>query len=695
VPTTSAELEFRSALESFRRGDHADAERRLKSAAQAEPRHAGVLNLLGALLASQERYREAEPFLRAATKIPPVSAATFYNHGLALQNLDRPRDALGAFEKALTKNPRSADAWFGRGSVLHESGKAEEAIACFDRALAIDPNHDRALANKGTALLRVRRYSEALFNFEACLRLNPTFAAAHLGKAAALYNQRQYGLALGSAETASSLGPDVAKAWETRANICRELGRLDEAIDSIGKAISLDPSNKEWRDTLIDLRLRACEWSHYQSDFAELREEIRAGRAVSPSLCLTFPFSAAEQFAAAQTRAMATPSARRSSSRNAAASQHGRIRIAYLSGELRNHATAHLFAGVIERHDKARFEVTILNAEPHDDSPVQKRIVAAVEAFVDVFQVDDDRLVEFIKKKEIDILVNLDFASERLRAAVFLARPAPVQVNYLGSPGTASAPNCDYLIADPIVIPPQESRWFVEKIIYLPDSYQPNDSKREVAERAISRREAGLPEAAFVFCCFNTDFKFNPDTFEAWSRILLACPGSVLWLLQDNAVVVGNLRKVAAARGVDPSRLIFAKRVVAAEHLARTRLADLFLDGWPYGAHTTASDALWVGLPVLTRVGETFASRVASSLVTAVGLPELIAPDREAFVATAIDLAANPERLRALKAKLVRNRATAPLFDTELYTRRLEAAFEAMHARRLANLPPDSIHIPA
>ena len=350
---------------------------------------------------------------------------------------------------------------------------------------------------------------------------------------------------------------------------------------------------------------------------------------------------------------------------------------------------------MIERHDKERFEVTILNTEPRDDSPEQKRIVDAVEAFVDVAQVDDDRLIESIKKKEIDILVNLDFASKRLRAAVFLARPAPVQVNYLGWPGTASAPNCDYFIADAIVIPPEETKWFAEKIVYLPDSYQPNDSKREVAKRAISRREAGLPDSAFVFCCFNSNFKLNPDTFEAWSRILLACPGSVLWLLQDNVVVVGDLKKEAAARGVDPSRLVFAKWVPAAEHLARNRLADLFLDSWPCGAHTTASDALWVGLPALTRVGETFASRVASSLLTAVGLPELIAPDREAYVATAIDLAANPERLRALKEKLDRNRATTPLFDTELYTRRLEAAFETMHARRLANLPPDHIHIPA
>ena len=373
----------------------------------------------------------------------------------------------------------------------------------------------------------------------------------------------------------------------------------------------------------------------------------------------------------------------------------GPIRIAYLSAELRNHATGHLLVGAIERHDRDRFELTVLNDAPRDGSSEQMRVIDAVDGFVDVFQFDDARLIEFIRQKEFDILVNLDFASERLRYAVLTAHPAPLQVNFLGSPGTAAAPNCDYFIADAIVVPPQETKWFAEKIVYLPDSYQPNDSKRVVGEREFSRREAGLPDSAFVFCCFSNNIKLSPDTFDCWARILLACPGSVLWLLQDNAVVVGNLRKAVAARGVDPSRLIFAKRIEPSEHLARNRLADLFLDGWPYGAHTTASDALWAGLPVLTRFGETFASRVASSLLTAVGMPELITPDREAFVATAIDLAHNPERLRALREKLARNRATAPLFDTALYTRRLEAAFEAMHARRLANLPPDHIHVPA
>jgi len=667
----------------------------LRAAAKAQPRHPGVLNLLGVLLASQERYQEAEPVLRAAAKIPPVSAATLFNHGLALQNLNRPQDALSAFDKALAKNPGGADAWFGRGSVLLESGKPKEAIASFDRALAIDRNYALAFSNKGAALLELRRFSEALLNLDECLRIEPSFATAHLNKARALYELRQFGSALASVETATTLAPNVAMGWAVRSDICQELRRFDEAIECTRKALSLSPSNKGWRDDLVERKLWICEWSSYQIDLDALRNEIRSGLSVEPSLCVALPFSAAEQFAAAQARVKAKLPRRRSVSRERPSSRQGRIRIAYLSGEMQNHATANLFVGVLERHDRSRFEITVLNDAARDHSPIQKRVIDAVESFVDVYEFDDDRLIELISEREIDILVNLDASSDRIRDAVYLRRPAPLQVNYLAWPGTAAAPSCDYFIADPIVIPPDSRQWFAEKIAYLPDCYQPNDSKREIAARSISRREAGLPDGAFVFCCFNLNFKLNPDTFDEWSRILSATPGSVLWLIQDSATAIGNLKREAEARGVDPARLTFAKKIPMPEHLSRHRLADLFLDSWPYGAHTTGSDALWMGLPVLTRVGETFASRVASSLLTAVGLPELIAPSREAYVATAIDLATNPDRLRALKEKLERNRATAPLFDAELYTRRLDAAFEAMHARRLANLPPDHIQIPA
>ena len=363
---TSAELEFRIALESFKRGDHADAEQRLKAVAKAEPRHPGVLNLLGGLLAGQKRYQEAEPILRAATKIPPVSAATLYNYGLTLQNVNRPQDALAAFDKALAKNPRSAEAWFGRGSVLLESGKFKESIACFDRALAINRNYARAFSNKGAALLELRRASEALLNLDACLRIEPSFAAAHLCKARALFDLRQFGPALASAETATALAPNAAGGWAVRSNICHELRRFGEAIECMRKAFSLDPSNKDWRYALVERKLWACDWSSYQSDFDALRKDVRTGGAIAPNICITLPFSAEEQFAVAQTRAKATARPQRPVSRNRPSSPQGRIRLAYLSAELRSHPTAALFVGVLERHDRSRFEIIVLNDAARD-----------------------------------------------------------------------------------------------------------------------------------------------------------------------------------------------------------------------------------------------------------------------------------------------------------------------------------------
>jgi predicted O-linked N-acetylglucosamine transferase (SPINDLY family) len=689
------DIEIRLAMQALRQGDRDGAEQRLRATLRSQPRHPRVLSVLGAFLAAEKRYREAEPILRAATKAPSVSDATYFHYGLTLQNLDRPQEALVAFGKALAKNPNSADSWFGRGSVLLESGKPEEAIVQFDRAIALDPDYYRAHHNKGAALLKLRRSAGSLLNQDACLRINPSFAPAHFVKAAALASLHRFELAFASVETGLALASDDAIGWRARAFICRELRRLDDAIPSMRKALSLRPSNKEWRDTLVELKLRACEWSSYSGDVEALRDDVRAGVAISPELSVMLPFSAAEQFQTAAARVGAKASRRRSVPSGPAAESGRRIRLAYLSNELRDHATARLLVGALELHDRERFEITVFNDEPRDGSALQKRIVDAVDAFVDVTEIDDERLVELIKTKRIDILVNLDFPSKDLRNRVFSRRAAPVQANYLGYPGTAAVGDCDYLIADSVVIPPGHRPHYLEKIVYLPDSCQPNDSRREIAARPMRRGEMGLPEEGFVFCCFNRSLKLNPETLDGWSRILLASPGSILWLLQDNVAAVGNLRNEASARGLDPSRLIFANSVSLDEHLARHRLADLFLDTLPYNAHTTASEALWAGLPVLTRIGDTFAGRVGASLLTAVGLPELIVATQQEYEATAIDLAANPDRLRALKEKLARNRLTAPLFDTALYARRLEAAFEAMHAHRLANLPPDDIYVSA
>jgi predicted O-linked N-acetylglucosamine transferase (SPINDLY family) len=368
--------------------------------------------------------------------------------------------------------------------------------------------------------------------------------------------------------------------------------------------------------------------------------------------------------------------------------RHEKIRIGYFSADFRNHAIAYLIAGLFELHDRNRFEVSAFSFSPNTDDEMRARLSRAADRFLDVHAQSDGDVAELAKKLELDIAIDLTGFTAECRLGVFSLRAAPIQVNYLGYPGTMAAECIDYVVADSTVIPEADRRHYVEKIVYLPDSYQVNDSKRAISDKTFTREELGLPQTGFVFCCFNNSYKILPEVFECWMRILTHVEGSVLWLIRDSETAVHNLRREAQAKGVSANRLVFAKRMPLADHLARHRLADLFIDTLPYNAHTTASDALWAGLPVLTRIGETFAGRVAASLLRAIDLPELITATQEEYEHLAIALATNPGRLQQLKYKLKRNRLTTPLFNTALFTRHIEAAYMMMYERQRASLPP-------
>jgi predicted O-linked N-acetylglucosamine transferase (SPINDLY family) len=373
--------------------------------------------------------------------------------------------------------------------------------------------------------------------------------------------------------------------------------------------------------------------------------------------------------------------------------------VGYFSADFSNHATLHLLAGLFEHHDRVKFEVTAFSFGPESQDPMRRRLEAACE-FIDVRERPDREVALLARERQIDIAVDLKGFTQDCRPGIFALRAAPVQVSYLGYPGTLGAPYMDYLIADRVLIPPESAQFYSEKIVYLPDSYQVNDAARVIAERVFSRAELGLPAAGFVYCCFNNNYKITPATFDGWMRILRQVPGSVLWLLEDNAGAAGNLRAAAEARGVSAARLVFAPRLPVADHLARQRAGDLFLDTLPCNAHTTASDALWAGLPLLTCLGESFAGRVAGSLLAAVGLSELITGSQAEYEALAVGLARDPGRLAGIRTRLAAQRLTAPLFNTELTTRRLEAAYEALVERHRAGLvpghmsPPEAIPVP-
>jgi protein O-GlcNAc transferase len=427
------------------------------------------------------------------------------------------------------------------------------------------------------------------------------------------------------------------------------------------------------------LSKQICDWSALADLDRRIVEAVRGGVAgVTPFTTVIGPSTPADQLRAARShlRSMkieALPPIHRGQRH-----RHERIRVGYLSADFHDHATSYLMAGLFERHDRAKFEISAYSFGPDQKDQSRARLMKAFDRFFDIRPLRDVDAARLLAAHEIDIAVDLKGYTGGARPAILAHRPAPIQVSYLGYPGTMGADFIDYVVADPITVPIDEQAFFTEKIVHLPDCYQANDRERPIAERTPSRAECGLPERGFVFASFNSGLKLTPAFFDIWMRLLKTVPNSVLWLLRDNPWVEANLRREATARGVSPERLVFAPRETLADHLARNRLADLFLDTLPYNAHTTASDALWAGLPVVSCIGTTFAGRVAASLLSAVGLPELITRSLEEYEALARHLASDPARLAGIRAKLVRNRLTTPLFDTDRFRRHLEAAYLEM-----------------
>ncbi|MEW6640005.1 MAG: tetratricopeptide repeat protein [Pseudomonadota bacterium] len=653
---------FQRALAAFQQGRLDDAERPLRQLLRKEPRHLGGLNVLAVVLTAQKKYREAEPYLQTALKLNATSDATFYNYGVVLKALGRPEEAQERFSQALALNAGNADTWNNRGTVRNELKDHAGAIGDFDRALALNPRHTGALFNKGKALAELKQYDAALTAYGAALALQPR----------------------------------LAEAWFGQGFVLHQLQRHDEAVASYATALQIAPELPFLKGSLLHEKMLACDWNGVAALTAEIERDLAAGKpaiepfgwqglATSPaSLQQCAVLFNAARFPQAAAHAPAPPPP-----------GDGRIRIGYLSGEFRQQATSLLLVGVLEHHDAGRFEITAIDNGWDDGSDTRKRIEQAVERVLPIRGLGDPEAVAAIRAAGIDVLVNLNgyFGDERTR--VFARRAAPLQVNYLGFPGTLGAPYLDYIVADRHVLPDSERAFFTEKVVTLPHSYQANDRARPIAPVDVSRADCGLPATGMVFCCFNNAYKITPEVFDRWVRILAEVDGSVLWLLADHPAAAANLRREAEARGVSGARLVFADRKPPAEHLARHRCADLFLDTLPYNAHTTASDALWAGLPLLTCRGTTFAGRVATSLLETLQLPELITASLDDYAALAIALAREPARLAALTGKLADHRLTTPLFDTALFTRHLEAAFAAMVERQRAGQAPDHIVVPA
>ncbi len=726
-----AEPRFAPALQNLgaaliEQGRHAEALERLEDAIRLAPDNAVALSNRGNALTALGRPAEALASYARAIEIDPTYARAYSNRCEPLTLLGRHEEALASAERALRLQPRLAAALHNRGQALAMLHRPEEALRSFDEALEIRPDWPLALAHRSHALLRLRgtaaalddarravqlaphdpialnsrgnalralqRYEEALASYDGALAARPAFATAHHNRGNVLLDLQRPSAALESFERALELDPAAGRAHHDRGVALLRLERLEEAAAAFERALELEPDLPFARGRALHARLQQADWRGYEAAVASLEAAVACGaRADEPLSFLAVSGSAAVQSRCARACLEEDYSPVLPPLAAARRDGHDRIRIAYLSGDFGEHPVSYLMAGVFERHDRRGFE-TIGISLRREAGPYGRRIRAAFDRFVEAGSRTDEDVARLICEMQVDIAVDLMGFTRGTRLGVLARRPAPLQVSYLGYPGTLGAAYIDYLIADEYVVPPAVRPHYAERIAFLPDCFQANDDRRALPALP-TRAQAGLPESGQVFCAFNASYKVTPAIFAVWCRLLTAAPDSVLWLLAERSSTRANLRLEAEARGVAPERLIFAGRVGYEEHLARLQLADLFLDTSPFNAGASASDALWAAVPVLTCPGEAFAARMAGSLLRAVSLPQLICESLEHYEHRALELAGDPSQLRAIKAWLQEHRRRFPLFDTTRFCRHLERAYRAMHERAHRGEDPVDISV--
>jgi predicted O-linked N-acetylglucosamine transferase (SPINDLY family) len=658
------------------------------------PRYAEAHNNRANALKELRRFDEARMSYERAIAVKPDFAMAYDGLGTVLAALKHLDEAMVCYDRAVALKPDFATAHYNRGNAMKELKRPNEAIVCYDKAIALAPDFAMAHNNRGNAMTELKRLDDAIACYDRAIALNPGLASPYYNRGNALRDAQRFDEALASYESALARNPRDAEVHGSRGDVLNDLRRHGEAAKAYAQALKIDPTHPFTKSLLLHQKMLSCDWDGVAALIADIDVDISNGKPSAEPFCWqgvsTSPRSL--QLCSQIFNSTKFPAGAPISNAPTATGQ-SKIRIGYLSGEFREQATSYLLLGVLENHDKNRFDVFAFDNGWDDKSEIRSRFVRSVNEVIDISRLGDSAAAAAIRDKRIDILVNLNGYFGQHRTQVFAQRSAPIQVNYLGFPGTIGADYMDYIVADRIVIPDSHQPFYNERVVYLPNCYQANDRKKAIDDGRLSRAEWNLPEESFVFCCFNNNYKIVPDMFDCWMRILKRAPGSVLWLIGGDSAAADNLRNEARKREVEPTRLIFTTRMPLAMHLARHALADLFLDTLPYNAHTTASDALWAGLPILTQLGETFPGRVGASLLAAIGLSELVARSQKDYEDLAVELATSRDKLSAIRDKLANNRLTTPLFDTERYTRHLESAYRAMYERCQMRRPPDHIYV--
>lgn len=644
----------------------------------------------GRVLQKLQRLEEALGSFDSALRLKPDLPTALNYRGNTLCTLGRSREALASFEAALQLRPEFPEALCSLGVALQDLGRAQEALSCYDRALRINPDYPEALMARGNALQSLQRYEEALGAYDAALRIKPDYAIAYNNRGSVLRGLRRYDEAIASFARSFELGEVRPDALGNYGWTLLEMLRYEDAVDVFARILALKPDFPYGLGGLLFSRINLCDWSEYHETVGKILAGVQAGKPViAPFTLLAVsdePRINARGARLTVAQHYPAPPAPAWSGRRY---QHERIRIGYLSPDFRDHVVSYLLTPLIERHDRTKFELFAISVRPPDSTPAGRRISAAFDHFHDVSSMTDDQAAALMCDLEIDVAVDLAGLTGEMRTGILARRAAPVQVNYLGCPGTMGADFYDYLVADRRIIPEEARGSYAEKIVYLPDCYQVNHSQRPTPPESLTRSDCGLPEQALVFCSFNNNFKITPQVFDVWMRILGKIPGSVLWLAAHRETTRTNLRSAAQERGIAAERLIFAgHKAVLDDHLVRYSLADLFLDTFPFNAHATASDALWYGVPVVTCEGKAFAGRVAASLLHAMGVSDLVTGSLGAYEEKILELATHRGLREDIRARLLRNRATHPPFDTERFRMQLESAYTVMWERSQRGEPP-------
>lgn len=691
------QLMLQEAIQSFQGGNFNGAESILKRLIQVDSKNLPALHILGLIKVSQSDYREAADYLARAARIHPDDASIQYNLAKALSDSGNDKDALAHHKKAVAIASNNPEAWLNYGKTASNLGHYEDALVFYGNALRLKPTYAEALLNKGATLKELKSYEEAITFAEQALSINPNLAEAWSNKGVALKALERYDDAIASYDKALSLKPGYAEAWSNKGLTLHELKRFDEAIAHYEKALSLK-SDMDWvSGDLLHAKMKICDWMGIKDLLEMTSKKVVAGKKASqPFHLLALSDDALLHKRCSEIFAQAKYPSNSTLGSILKSSKKEKIRIAYFSPDFRNHPVSFLTSELFEIHDRSRFEVFAFSLQKAlIGDEMNLRLRGGFDRFIDVDDMSDREIAQLSRELEVDIAIDLAGPTQHARTGIFSYRVAPVQVNWLGYPGTIGVDFIDYIVADKIIIPQSHQQFYAEKIVYLPNTFMVDDSKRTASTRVFTREECGLPQNAFVFCCFNNDYKFNPQVLDSWARILLSVKNSVIWVSENNEYFRANIAAEFKSRGIDSDRIIFAQRVeMMADHLSRYALADLFLDTYPYNAHTTALDSLKAGIPVLTLMGQSFASRVAASLLNAIDLPELISNTREEYEALAIELALTPQKHADIKLKLARNRLTAPIFDTPLFAKNLEAAYIKMIERHRVASQPEHIFIP-